>query len=148
MSASTPNRFRLTLEKLAAEPPSTKTGLVRLLLPAIEAAIASGKTWKDVWQCLADDGLDMSYETFRKLLLRARKKARASAAPSGKSPELPSAGSLGEADAAPRDPLPNLKRLDQNRPGFDWRATPRVQDPQMAWPEWREKTKRHWDRTQ
>src|SRR6266446_3742865 len=73
MSASTPNRFRLTLEKLAAEPPSTKTALVRLLLPAIEAAFASGKTWKDVWQCLADDGLKMSYETFRKVLSRARK---------------------------------------------------------------------------
>jgi hypothetical protein len=142
MSASTPNRFRLTLEKLAAEPPSTKTALVRLLLPAIEAAFASGKTWKDVWQCLADDGLNMSYETFRKVLSRARKKARASAAPSGKSPELPSVGSLGKADAAPRDPLANLKRLEQNRPGFHWRATPSAKDSDMSWAEWREKNKR------
>ena len=142
MSASTPNRFRLTLEKLAAEPPSTKTALIRLLLPAIEGAFASGKTWKDVWQCLADDGLNMSYETFRKVLSRARKKARASAAPSGKSPELPSVGSLGEADAAQRDPLANLKRLEQNRPGFHWRATPSVKDSDMAWAEWREKNKR------
>jgi hypothetical protein len=74
MLVSTPNRFRHALEKLTAEPPSTKTALVRLLLPAIEAAFASEKTWKDVWQCLADDGLNMSYETFRKVLSRARKK--------------------------------------------------------------------------
>jgi hypothetical protein len=59
-----PNRFRHTLEKLAAEPPSTKTALIRSLLSEIEAALASGKTWKQVWQCLADDGLDISYETF------------------------------------------------------------------------------------
>ena len=142
MSASTLNRFRLTLEKLAAEPPTTKTALVRLLLPAIEAAFASGKTWKDVWQCLADDGLNMSYETFRKVLSRARKKARASAAAGGESPQLPSGGFLGEANTAPLDPLANLKRLEQNRPGFHWRATGNVKDSDMSWAEWREKNKR------
>ena len=84
----------------------------------------------------------VSYETFRKVLSRARKKARASAAPIGKSPELPSVGSLGEADAAPRDPLANLKRLEQNRPGFHWRANPSVKDSDMSWAEWREKNKR------
>ena len=83
MLVSTPNRFRHTLEKLAAEPPSTKTALIQSLLFEIEAALASGKTWKQVWQCLADDGLDISYQTFRKVLQRVRKKARMSA-PRGK----------------------------------------------------------------
>jgi hypothetical protein len=128
MLVSTPNRFRHALEKLAAEPPSTKTALMRSLLSEIEAALASGKTWKQVWQCLADDGLDISYETFRKLLQRVRKKARISAPRSGKSLELPGAYSQESVDGVARDPLVNLKRLDENRPGFHWRATPRLKD--------------------
>jgi hypothetical protein len=128
MLVSTPNRLRHALEKLAAEPPSTKTALMRSLLSEIEAALASGKTWKQVWQCLADDGLDISYETFRKLLQRVRKKARISAPRSGKSLELPGAYSQESVDGVARDPLVNLKRLDENRPGFHWRATPRLKD--------------------
>jgi predicted transcriptional regulator len=124
MLVSTPNRFRHALEKLAAEPPSTKTALMRSLLSEIEAALASGKTWKQVWQCLADDGLDISYETFRKLLQRVRKKARISAPRSGKTLELPGAYSQETVDGVARDPLVNLKRLEENRPGFHWRATP------------------------
>jgi len=121
---STPNRLRHALEKLAAEPPSTKTALMRFLLSDIEAALASGKTWRQVWQCLADDGLDISYETFRKLLQRVRKKARTSAPRSGKSLELPGAYSQETVDRVAHDPLVNVKRLAENRPGFHWRATP------------------------
>jgi hypothetical protein len=126
MLVSTPNRFRHALEKLAAEPPSTKTALMRSLLSEIEAALASGKTWKQVWQCLADDGLDISYETFRKLLQRVRKKARISAPRSGKSLELPGACSQETVNSVARDPLANLKRSEENRPGFHWRATPNL----------------------
>ena len=128
MLMSTPNRFRHALEKLAAEPPTTKTALMRSLLSEIEAALASGKTWKQVWQCLADDGLDISYETFRKLLQRVRKKARTSAPRSGKSLELPGAYSQETVDRVAHDPLVNVKRLAENRPGFHWRATPRLKD--------------------
>jgi len=126
MLASTPNRFRHTLEKLAAEPPSTKTALIRSILSEIEGVLASGKTWKQVWQCLADDGLDISYETFRKLLQRVRKQARISAPPRGKSLELPGVCGQETADSVARDPLANLKRLEENRPGFHWRATPNL----------------------
>ncbi len=94
----------------------------------IEAALASGKTWKQVWQCLADDGLDISYETFRKLLQRVRKKARMSAPPGEKAAEFPKAFARETAGGVARDPLANLKRLDENRPGFHWRATPRLKD--------------------
>ena len=118
MLMSTPNRFRHALEKLAAEPPSTKTALMRSLLSEIEAALASGKTWKQVWQCLADDGLDISYETFRKLLQRVRKKARMSAPPGEKAAEFPKAFARETAGGVARDPLANLKRLDENRLDF------------------------------
>src|SRR5438309_5116096 len=36
------NRYRRSLEKLAAEPPTTKTALVCALLPEIETALVSG----------------------------------------------------------------------------------------------------------
>src|SRR5436309_11189166 len=89
MLVSTPNRFRQALEKLAAEPPSTKTALMRSLLSEIEAALASGKKWKQVWQCLADDGLDISYQTFRKVFRRLGKKDRMPAPPGAEASEYP-----------------------------------------------------------
>ena len=142
MDKSIENRFRLKLEKLAAEPPSTKSALIRRLLPAIEATVASGKTWKDIWKGLADDGLNVSYGTFRKLVVRARNKPRSSAALSGKNNESASVASRGSTDAAPRDPHANIKRLEQDRPGFHWHATPTPKDSDLSWPEWRDKNKR------
>ena len=143
MTESIENRFRLALEKLAAGPPSTKTALIRRLLPAIEATFASGKTWKDIWKGLADDGLNMSYGTFRKLVVRTRKKAGSSAALCGKSPEVTTVGPQANAGVDARDPLANIKRLEQNRPGFHWRATPTPKNSELSWPEWREKNKRN-----
>jgi len=90
MTISSPNRFRQVLEKLAAEPPGTKPAMLCYLLPEIERALASGKTWKQVWQCLAEEGLEINYKTFHRLLRRVRKKSRIAAAPSGKSLELTS----------------------------------------------------------
>jgi len=84
MTKSTPNLYRDTLQKLAAEPPTTKTALVCSLLVEIEAALRSGKTRKQIWQRLAGDGLDITCETFCRLIRRARKKTRISAARGGK----------------------------------------------------------------
>src|SRR5258708_8046807 len=74
------NRYRRSLEKLAAEPPTTKTALVCALLPEIETALVSGKTLKDVSQRLADEGLDVTYKTFREIIRRVRRKSRTTAA--------------------------------------------------------------------
>src|SRR5271165_4674385 len=60
----TPNRYRHTLEKLTGEPPATKTALISVLLPEIESALASGKTRRQIWQRLVEDGFDLSYDTF------------------------------------------------------------------------------------
>jgi hypothetical protein len=120
---SSPQLYRQTLEKLAEEPPTTKTALLRSLLPQIQLALRSGKTLKQVWQRLFEDGLDMSCETFCRLIRRARTKPRSSAAPSGKSPELPIVDPQGNAEDITRDPLANIKRLEQSRPGFHWRAS-------------------------
>jgi hypothetical protein len=83
MTRSTSNLYRDTLRKLAAEPPTTKTALVCSLLVEIEAALRSGKTRKQIWQRLADDGLDITCEMFCRLIRRARKKNAISTARGG-----------------------------------------------------------------
>jgi len=123
MTKSSPYFYRQTLEKLAEEPPTTKTALLRSLLPQIQVALRSGKTLKQVWQRLSEDGLDISCQTFCRLVRRARAKPCPSAAPSGKSLEAPAPPVQTTESGAARDPLANLKRLEANRPGFHWQAT-------------------------
>ena len=123
MIGSSPNRYRDTLEKLAAEPPTTKTALLYSFLTEIEVALRSGKTHKEVWQRLNDDGLDINCETFCRLIRRVRKKPRISAGRSGKSSELPKLHAQGTAIGGEHDPLANLREVEASRPGFPLRET-------------------------
>ena len=116
------NRYRHALEKLAGEPPASKTALVCSLLPEIEIALGSGKTRKQVWQRLADEGLDVKYETFHTLIRRARKRRRPTAATGRKIP-LRAAGADEIAGELAHDPLVNLRKLEESRPGFHFRGT-------------------------
>ena len=129
MIKSTPNLYRRTLEKFSEEPPTTMTALLHCLLPDIERALRSGKRLNEVWQRLSEDGLDISRETFCRLVRRARQKNRPTAAPGGwgkdnmpSDSQHPPEGDVPTVEA--RDPLANLKRLEANRPGFHWRARP------------------------
>lgn len=115
--------YRHALEKLAAEPPTTKTALLRSLLSEIEAALGSGKTHKQVWQRLSDAGLDITCETFCRLIRRARKKPRISAPQGGKSSEFPELQAQPTATGMGHDPLVNFRRLEASRPGFHYRGT-------------------------
>lgn len=115
--------YRQALEKLAAEPPTTKTALLRSLLSEIEAALLSGKTHKQVWQKLSDAGLDITCETFCRLIRRARKKLRISAPPGGKSTEVPALDTQQTETGVKHDPLVNFRRLEASRPGFHYRGT-------------------------
>ena len=117
--------YRQALEKLTAEPPTTKTALLRSLLSDIEAALLSGKTYKQVWEKLSDAGLDITCETFCRLIRRARKKPRISAPQGGKSTEVPAPAldtQLTETGVK-HDPLVNFRRLEASRPGFHYRGT-------------------------
>jgi hypothetical protein len=116
------NRYRHALEKLAGEPPASKTALVCSLLPEIEIALGSGKTRKQVWQRLADEGLDVKYETFHTIIRRARKRRRPTAATGRKIP-LRAAGADEIAGELAHDPLVNLRKLEESRPGFHFRGT-------------------------
>jgi hypothetical protein len=120
------NHYRHALEKLAAEPPATKTALICALLPEIEIALASGKTRKQVWQRLADEGLDVTYETFHTIIRRARRKPRITAAPGGNIHRLPKRDAEGLTGKPVHDPLANLRKVEASRPGFHFRGTEKL----------------------
>jgi len=142
MTKSTPNRYRDTLEKLAAEPPTTKTALLGSLLFEIDVALRSGKTHKQIWRRLSDAGLDITCETFCRLIRRARKKTRISAARGGKSLEVPELHAQQTAAGVVHDPLANLRKVEASRPGFQFRGTENLDVLVHGRRESRERTKR------
>ena len=122
---STQKHYRRCLERLAADPPKRRAALIRTLLPEIEAAVTSGQNLKDIWEALQSEGLEVCYHTFYLVVWRARKKPTA-ASSRGKQGESPTAEGSKETKVGAvedRDPFANLKRLEENRPGFHWRAT-------------------------
>jgi hypothetical protein len=138
--------YRSSIEELTATPPKKKAALIRSLLPTIEAALRSGQTLKDIWETLGKQGLNVGYHVFQMTLWRARR-SKAETAPGswGKDSkpsdsQHPRDGDVPSLEA--RDPLANLKRLEANRPGFHWRATPRSYAPTRATEESNDKVKR------
>src|SRR4029077_16260084 len=125
-SKSMENRYRRSLEKLAAEPPTTKTAMVCAPLPEIETALVSGKTLKDVSQRLADEGLDVTYKTFREIIRRVRRKSRTTAARRRETSTAPKGGDQFLVRDPLQDPLANLRRVEASRPGFYFRGTEKL----------------------
>jgi hypothetical protein len=126
---STQKDYRRCLEQLAAAPPKRKAALIRSLLPGIEAALTSGQNLKDIWEALESEGLHVSYHTFQMVVWRARRKPTATSSwrKQDKTPEPQGLGQAGVEEVEERDPLANLKRLEENRPGFQWRGTRKLQ---------------------
>ena len=119
--------YRRCLDKLAGASPKRKAALIRSLLPGIEAALNSGQSLKEIWEALGSEGLQMSYHVFHMTVWRARKARKPTAASNwGKQDKPSEAQGLQEAKVeavGERDPLANLKRLEEDRPGFHWRGT-------------------------
>ena len=118
--------YESCLDKLAAAPPETKSALIRSLLPRIEAALNSGQRLKAIWKALRKEGLQITYRGFHMTVSRARKMRTPTAAGSRGNQSKPSgAQALAKKQVETveeRDPLANLKLLEENRPGFHWRA--------------------------
>ncbi len=119
--------FRQCLNKLAATPPRRKAALIRSLLPGIEAALRSGHCLKEIWVALEGEGLQMSYRVFHKTVCRGRnaKKPTAASIWGKQDKPLEAQGPQGTKVEAVegRDPFANLRRLEEDRPGFHWRGT-------------------------
>lgn len=138
--------YRSSIEELTATTPKKKAALIRSLLPTIEAALRSGQTLKDIWETLGKQSLNVGYHVFQMTLWRARR-STAGTAPGGwgkdtkpSDSEHPREGDVLTPEAS--DPFANLKRLEANRPGFHWRATPRRNAPERVTEESNEKVER------
>ena len=124
---STLNEYRACLRELAAATPRKKAALIRSLLPGIEAALVSGQTLKDIWAALENKGLGMAYRVFQMTVWRARRSKKRTAPRDWEkvdvsSPQEPLQQSE-PLNVEGRDPLENLRRLEENRPGFHWPGT-------------------------
>ncbi|HEY6266087.1 MAG TPA: hypothetical protein VIW93_14905 [Candidatus Acidoferrum sp.] len=119
--------YRHCLDELAGAVPKRKAALIRSLFPGIEAALNSGQSLKDIWEALGNEGLQMSYHGFHKAVWRAGRMRKPTAARGwGKQDKPSEAQGLQETKVETveeRDPLANLRRLEENRPGFHWRGT-------------------------
>jgi hypothetical protein len=118
--------YQHCLDKLAAAEPETKSAVIRSLLPGIEAALNSGQRLKAIWKALRKEGLQISYRGFHMTVSRARKMRNPTAASGwGKQDKSPATRGSQETKVETveeRDPLANLKLLEENRPGFHWRG--------------------------
>ena len=138
--------YRQCLDKLAGAVPETKAALIRSLLPGIEAAVNSGQSLKKIWEALATEGLQMSYHGFHKAVWRARRMRKLTATSNrGKQDKSSEAQGLREGKAetvGERDPLANLRRLEEDRPGFHWRGTQSWKTSEHATEDSNDKNKR------
>ena len=117
------------LDRLAARlaPPSIGAR-IRRLLPKIEAAIEAGATHNQIVETLRETGIDVSLNTFRSALYRARKKTSKRSRKesrtgdsSGGGTASPSSGKTSTAASDSRDPL----AVPEKPKSFDWDPTER-----------------------
>ena len=122
---STLNEYPSCLNELAGATPREKAACMRSLLPSIEAALSSCQTLKDIWVVLENRGLGTAYRAFPMTVWRPRRSKKATAPRSwdyGSAPQKPGQ-QTDPLNVEGRDPLENLKRLEENRPSFHWRGT-------------------------
>ena len=121
------------LDKLAGTSPKRKAALIRSLLPGIEAAVNSGQSLKNIWEALGKRRSANELPQFSQGSMARQKRRKPTAASNWGKQDKPS-----EAQALPetkveavegRDPFANLKRLEENRPGFHWRGTRNMKTP-------------------
>ncbi|MGH9864903.1 MAG: hypothetical protein ACRD4H_05745, partial [Candidatus Acidiferrales bacterium] len=111
--------------EMARDVPSTKSGFVRFMLPAIEDALTAGHTIKAVWECLRTQNPSLGYKELCVYLRRIQKSPTRSqtARTSGKKQTVQVDTEAGKKGRADFDPLANLRRAEATRPGFHYRGT-------------------------
>src|SRR5882762_107232 len=120
------------MDKLAGDEPERKAAMIGYMHHGIEAAVNSCQSLKNIWEALASEGLQMSYHSFHKAVWRARRRKPTAASNWGKQDKPSEAQALSETKVEAvegRDPFANLKRLEENRPGFHWRGTRDMKTP-------------------
>src|SRR6266567_4914615 len=114
---------RHIIHALSSEKPNTRSGLVRSLLPEIDAALQAGHTIKTVWERIHQQETTLSYRVFWLALKRLRAKQSKSTAPTN-GEKGPIQNLLPEKSRTSEfDPLANVKEAEATRPGFYYRGT-------------------------
>ena len=114
---------RHIIHALSSEKPITKSGLVRGLLPEIDAALQAGHTIKTIWEKIHQQETTLSYRVFWLALKRLRAKESKSTAPAN-GEKGPTQRVLPEKIRTLEfDPLANVKKAQATRPGFHYRGT-------------------------
>jgi hypothetical protein len=106
--------------------PKTRIGILRRLWPAIHTCLESGHSLRAIHHTLQQDGIEMAYSTLCWAVAILRQSAPAESATRPRTGEPPTARSKpGENRGNARlvDPLRNLKRLAEHRPGFEYNGT-------------------------
>jgi len=106
------------LAELATEVPARRIGLIRYLWPSIRACLEAGHTVRAVQARLNADGLQIPYSTLCWAIANLR-----SSAPTHQTTARQIAGENKSAPVVANDPLGNLRRIVQSRPGFDYSGT-------------------------
>jgi hypothetical protein len=106
--------------------PTTKSGFVRAMLPAIEEARNAGHTIKAIWERLRVQTPSLSYKEFCVYIRRIQERAvrMQTATHVGRKSE----SEVGKPGKAGFDPLKNLRRVEATRPGFQYRGTENLEE--------------------
>ena len=119
--------------------PPTKAARIRNLWPEIKAALDNGHNLKSISECLAADGIAVTFRELSVYVGRLRKRpinpADLQARSGGtirdsivSTAEPPSTTrSADPSEQGSRDPLANVRERQKKRPGFDYR--PELADP-------------------
>ena len=106
--------------------PKTRIGILRQLWPAIHTCLESGHSLRDIHHTLRQDGIEMGYSTLCRAVAILRRSVPPHSAPLRRTDRASTAlGKPGEnmGNARSMDPLRNLKRLTEHRPGFEYNGT-------------------------
>ena len=117
-TAVTPN-----LKAISDELPRTRIGILRNLWPTIQSCLDAGHSLRDIHESLRLDGIEMAYSTFCWAIGALRQRRPVIEERETCSTAPPTAGEITGQNRAADDPLDNVRRLSERRPGFDYRGT-------------------------
>lgn len=116
------------LAALARERPKTKAGQVQWLWPQIKAALTNGHKIRQIWVCLVEDGLDITYARLRYYIARFKRLESKGLSLPPFECDQPSRTAITKPEPASsgggRDALANLRSRLTNRPGFEFDERP------------------------
>src|SRR3954471_21219051 len=117
-SAATPN-----LKAFAQQLPKARIGILRALWPSIQDCLTVGHSLRDIHKTLHLDGIEMPYSTLCRIVAMLQHEDQPK--PDRVLKQATAPGTPGERSVkqAPVDPLRNLRRLSEHRPGFEYSGT-------------------------